>query len=1431
MFVRWFPLFFSVTLGLLLSSGYSTAQAQLPLLDSSFKGPMGFRGWIESLDDGRFYTGFARYLSNGTLDPSFSPPNLEGGLKFLRPTLEGKVVVAGDFSRIADSDNVSIVRLNQDGSFDPSFDGGKFDQDPTCLAVMPDGKIFVSGFNAYRGVAVTSNYLRILQNGQIDTTFNRSALKTQPLLRIALPQPDGKIVLAGEQLFYNISGDSTGRAGVVRLMPNGAVDRTFKGIPADKVHVAGITGVAIEPAGNVWVAGSFRDAVTLEAAWRVLKLSPAGTLLARFARSDFPDSSLDSGGMYLRNGFEALYLGSEYVQLSSNSENIVARVPLSSSPYAVTTLEAGGTSILTSDREGLHRFQLDGNVPDLPEAVFDHDTISVTESDAKIWIPVRRLASARTEELSLVWSTEDIEATSGSDYVFDPLPHSIPADSELVWVGLTAPKDSKTEETERLRLNVRARMGSESHLQSIVVAINDSGANPDGSEDVGFHPTAAIEARDVKAAGSGRFWIGGSGEPSDLGMIDTGGRGVLNVKIKTNGIVHRLAVASDGKVYFGGKFNSVNGMTRNGLARMTADGQLDLGYSPELPASVRSVTAIHAQQDGSVLVGAETTFPNAVLFKLLPSGARDLSFLSPEVTDPQLLQGAISAILSFPDGRIAVGGNFSTYAGYRRNCLAVLNADGTLYHPFYTGALGGTIDSLLLDRKGKLLAGGNFRTYEGNHVPGLLRFLPDGRIDDSFRPEIRSGEFHALTLLQDGSIVAAGGWDGGAILRITDSGRVDFTFASSPWYLGNALALDEAAGRIVMGSVSRDNGTPYPLVSLRLSAKPALQIVSNHRGLVRVTEAAAEVKIYFWRKASPAPLTIPFTLQAATALEGSDYRELINGKLEFDPLVTESSISISLIGDNVPEPEEEFIIQLDPSTCTLQALDGTGAETAVRVRIIDDDSAESAPPSVRFIGQTPGDWETIRTLSRAPDGTIWSGGVAVGPFGSRHPGIRKFDSSLNMIDFQPHEFGPSLGGAVIEDIVAGDNYAWLGGTFASYGDNGASHITRILSNGTHDPSFHPGVGTDYTIRNILPTSDGGAYVVGSFSSYAEQSAFHIVRISRDGSVNEAVQGNLNSGRQEITSGNEVTLASDGSLLLPYRFENNRTALAKLDQNGVLDPGFGASYFQEGGWIGTVWERGDGRLIVSGAFQSVDNVPLVNAAAFTSDGLLDQSFSPTGLLPPGGWFTKFHNLTDGSVLAATNQPTTNLLTKFLADGSIDQTFFVPSFGSQINDILALDDSTLLLGGLLFDENGKRSLLAVLNLSNSSSASAWRDIFNQWLEQSATASGVVVDDMARQLHSDVDSDGVNTLEEFLADSNPFDRNDRSEARWISETAGLLLEFVQRSDIDVIVEISNDLAPDGWELLPTSSVLRTATGIAVDLTAHVAENRELFVRRKLD
>jgi uncharacterized delta-60 repeat protein len=214
--------------------------------------------------DGRSEFALARYLPDGSLDPTFGvggKVTTDFGGQFdlalalvLQP--DSKLVAAGLFG----GGNFALARYLPDGSLDPTFGVGgtvisDFEGELLALALQPDGKLVAAG-----GSAGSFALARYLPDGSLDPTFGVGGTVTTDFTNdvggvdaahaLAL-QPDGKLVAAG---------GSAGGFALARYLPDGHLDATFgvggKVITDFGGAPAGASALALQPDGKLVAAGS-----------------------------------------------------------------------------------------------------------------------------------------------------------------------------------------------------------------------------------------------------------------------------------------------------------------------------------------------------------------------------------------------------------------------------------------------------------------------------------------------------------------------------------------------------------------------------------------------------------------------------------------------------------------------------------------------------------------------------------------------------------------------------------------------------------------------------------------------------------------------------------------------------------------------------------------------------------------------------------------------------------------------------------------------------------------------------------------------------------------------------------------------------------------------------------------------------------------------
>jgi len=252
-----------------------------------------------------------------------------------------------------------------------------------------------------------------------------------------------------------------------------------------------------------------------------------------------------------------------------------------------------------------------------------------------------------------------------------------------------------------------------------------AGVNSSGGLDASFTPSAipGSYVNDIALQSDGKIVVGGIFSKAITRLNSNGTLdAIFNNGTGADDWVETVAVQSDGKILIGGIFLNYNGVTRNRIARLNADGTLDNSFDPLAGAS-SAVRDICVQPDGKIIVVGEFTTFNGIsssrIVRLNTNGSVDNSF--------NVGTGASGNILSCElqsDNKIIIGGNFTTYNGNSSSRLARLNDNGGFDNSFNVGSgANGTVRKLTLQSNGAIVIGGDFTSYNGitrNRVARVL---------------------------------------------------------------------------------------------------------------------------------------------------------------------------------------------------------------------------------------------------------------------------------------------------------------------------------------------------------------------------------------------------------------------------------------------------------------------------------------------------------------------------------------------------------------------------------------------------------------------------------------------------------------------------------------------------------------------------------------
>jgi len=672
--------------------------------------------------------GVARLLTNGKIDESFQRTilvngNYNGFVYDIKIQPDGKILIAGNLIVVNGQTRYGIARLNSDGSLDSSFTSvfSGFGYSVNDIELQPDGKILVAGNFPH-----SRNLVRLNSNGTIDGSFQNPLPSGSDSTALAL-QPDGRVLVA-YQFFENVW-----KTKIVRLNSQGSLDESFT-----TVEVSGTSGTSggspdidtmlLQADGKIIVGGSLKTIAGVTKN-RLARINSNGTLdnsfLATADAAVFSLAMQDDG---------KILVGGVFSQINGTARKSLAR--------------------LNSD--GNLDSSLNASFPGIYSAI---QSISL-QPDGKIIIGGQFLNVGGALRYQVASLNSDGSLDNNFAFVLVGKPGLVstiaPRADGKFFIGGSF-----------------SYVGDEYHNR--LALINADGTLDKSFKNVNFGDNfnvfAVLPLPDNKVLVGGRLFAYAPDGRFYDNLVRFNADGTLDATFANtfsagNNSVTSLALQPDGKILVGGLFSDYSGTTRNSIARLNPDGSLDTTFQNGMAgANNYGVSKIVLQPDGKILIGGYFTQINGVsrnrIARLNADGSLDTTFqngmtgINNANNTASVLQIALQ-----PDGKILVGGDFNTVNGTPQKYLARLNPDGSLDNSFSSNFTGtdGIVFSVAIERNNKILIGGSFNTVSGQARRGLAQLNADGSLDTSFPINFGTNfdTAYSLSVESNGNVLVGG---------------------------------------------------------------------------------------------------------------------------------------------------------------------------------------------------------------------------------------------------------------------------------------------------------------------------------------------------------------------------------------------------------------------------------------------------------------------------------------------------------------------------------------------------------------------------------------------------------------------------------------------------------------------------------------------------
>ncbi|MGQ2984048.1 T9SS type A sorting domain-containing protein [Flavobacterium sp.] len=195
--------------------------------------------------------------------------------------------------------------------------------------------------------------------------------------------------------------------------------------------------------------------------------------------------------------------------------------------------------------------------------------------------------------------------------------------------------------------------------------------------------------------------------------------------------VNKATLQPDGKILVAGQYINYNGNAVNCIVRLNSNGTLDNTFTPGTGTNA-GIWGCKVLSDGKILIHGGFTAYNGVasnrIVRLNANGTKDTSFAIG--TGPS---DYVETAVVQPDGKMILGGRFTSYNGTAVNRICRINANGTLDNTFTVGVgANERIREVALQPDGKIIVVGDFTEYSGVTVGRIVRLNANGSVDTTF---------------------------------------------------------------------------------------------------------------------------------------------------------------------------------------------------------------------------------------------------------------------------------------------------------------------------------------------------------------------------------------------------------------------------------------------------------------------------------------------------------------------------------------------------------------------------------------------------------------------------------------------------------------------------------------------------------------------------
>ena len=719
------------------------------------------------------------------------------------------------------------------------------------------------------------------------------------------------------------------------------------------------------------------------------------------------------------------------------------------------------------------------------------------------------------------------------------------------------------------------------------------------------------------------------------------------------GKIYTLTTDSSGAVLIAGDFTSIGGTNRGMIAKLDSSGKLMSSFETGTGAN-GPIRSMLVQTDGKILVGGEFTSINGTarnrIARLNSDGSLDMTFNPGSGANGTVFAIATTSYPYYNSG-IIIGGDFTSFNGTNRGRVALLSTSGSLNTSYLNSSgANGTVYSIAGSTSypyfsgSGLYFGGAFTTFDGQTRNRIAKLDNSFGLDYYFNiGSGPNGPVYCISLIQNGFVGGTSLLIGGEFTEFNGYIRGNLALLSSSYSFSSASNLDQFFDVWTDGAVRTiANTSQYYSSTQNIYIGGDFQIVNGAS-----------------RKRIAKIVTSSYSGYPTSGLQGN-----IDATFNPDPGINARVSTVAYLSDSRMLVGGEFSAIQSVTTPSIARLLGAyGANIPTAPTTISAQPASSTQVILTFSGSS---YASTYQIERSSNQSIWTQiGSSSAPY---------YDQWLTPNTTYSYR-------------VRGSNYNGSGAYSAE-----ASCTTEgsaWYGPGSLEPNIFQGFSVNGAVHSFAVQGDGKIVIVGDFTQVNSVGKNRIARLNSDWTLDTTYA----AGTGADSSIYSVALESDNKVIISGNFSSihgiSTEYIARLNADGALDasfnPGLGPDSYAQ-----VIALQSDGKIIIGGRFRSYNGMSQENLARINPDGSLDLAFRTT----PNSSIYDIKVLENGKIIIAGDFSTVNGITKsgvalLNSDGTLDATYNTGSGSWGVRVIAIQSDGKSIIGGIFTTFSGSHS----------------------------------------------------------------------------------------------------------------------------------------------